>query len=100
MPNVYYVGTSEKCGCDFSQAPDDEMLNPEDREDGDKARRDLQSYLTAQSQRPGGSARFELYSRWADEHKRPPESRFVGLVSEIHDRPDWFEEGAMVTLRL
>jgi len=94
LPNVYSVGSKEGCGCDFAQAPDDELLDDEDRADGVKARQDLEAYLVGQRQQ--GRARYELYSRWVGQHVLPPEATPAGRVTEIHDRPDWFQEGTFV----
>jgi hypothetical protein len=98
MPHVYYVGSREKCGCPFAQEPDDDMLDDEEREAGKTARWDFQAYLVGQSQRSSPPSGFQLYSRWVEEQQLPPESRASGSVADLHDRPDWFEDGTFLEL--
>lgn len=99
MSHVYYAGSRENCGCAFAQDPHDEELDDQEREAAKAARWDLQQYLVAQGQRTESPSGFEVYSRWVQEQQLPPTSRTTGSVADVHDHPDWFEDGAFVVLQ-
>ena len=92
----YYLGSSEGCGCGFSQADDIKYPDFTEREGIRKNQQDLFSYISKCLE---NETFIELYGCWAGSETRKSYTRREIKVQEIVNEDFFFAEDELITVR-